>query len=130
MAVYQVSTQDKKCVEEREIWNKDDKVIVRITGFRWGTVRLTTEDDEELEIDADNPEGINVYDCGYDCELDSLDDGWLSDTEWPEDMSDDERERLQTLWEEDDYSAWESEGWHNSETECWFHGSLEIVKED
>jgi hypothetical protein len=45
-------------------------------------------------------------------------------------MSDDERDRLQELWEEDDYSAWESEGWHNSETECWFHNSLEIERVD
>ena len=128
MAVYRVSTQDKKCVEEREIWTKGSDVIVRITGFRWGTVHLTTEGDEELGIDANNADGVNVYDCGHDCDLDSLDDGWLSDTEWPQSMSQEERDRLQELWEEDAYDAWETEGWYNSETECWFHGSLDIEK--
>ncbi len=61
-------------------------------------------------------------------ELDMLDDGWYADVIWPNDMPDDERERLEKLWDEDSYSGWEDDGWVNYETECWASGPLDIEK--
>jgi hypothetical protein len=130
MTIYTVSTKEKKNVEEREVWAKDDLTIIRITGFRWGSYSIEVEDGEELDIDPENPDGIDMNCCGYDAELISMDDGWYGDVEYPESMSDEERERMDALWEEDYYSAWEGDGWIQTDTEAMFYGPLEITKED
>lgn len=137
MATWTVSTQDKKSVEEQEIWTKDGTIIRRVTGFRWGTFGVTTEDDDPPEFQlastpggSDDLDSINMYDCGYDSELVSLDDGWYGDIVFPEDMDAEEQERLTELWEEDSYDGWEQDGWYLDETEVWFWGPLDIVREE
>jgi hypothetical protein len=127
MATWVLTTIEKKSVEEIEFWFKDGRTIKRITGFRWG--KVTCESDERPDIDLDNPDGISVFDCGYDFELDSLDDGWYTDVEYPEDMDDEESERLDELWDEDDRDGWEAEGWSNDDSETWFHGPLSLEQE-
>lgn len=134
MATWSVSTVEKKNVEEREIWCKDDVTITRINGYRWGKFTVeTTNDDPPDEISADNPDGINMFDYIGDnaengAELEYLDDGWYCDWIWPEDMPEDERERIMAGWDEESYEFMEGDGWYNDETECWFFGPLEIVK--
>jgi hypothetical protein len=127
MATWVLTTTDKKSVEEIEFWYKDGKTIKRTTGFRWGTVYC--ESDEKPEIDLDNPEGISVFDCGYDFELDNLDDGWNCYVEYPDDMDEEEQARMDELWDEDAYEAWEAEGWSQDDTETWFYGPLNLEEE-
>jgi hypothetical protein len=133
MATWKVSTTQKKSVEEHELWKKDDMVIRIINGFRWGTWTVETEDDELPELDqSEGPsaDSVNMYDCGYDSDLISLDDGWYFDIIWPDDMDDDERQRLEEIWNADGYEGWEAEGLTQYETECWASGPLEITKEE
>ena len=133
MANWTVSTQNKKSVEEHELWQKDDWAIRRITGFRFGTWTVETNDDNPPVLNQYSGPGadaINMYNY-YDenvesIELEMLDDGWYADVIWPDEMPDEERERLEELWEEDSYSAWEGDGWVNYETECWASGPLDI----
>ena len=127
MATWVLTTTDKKSVEEIEFWYKDGKTIKRTTGFRWGTVYC--ESDEKPEIDLDNPEGISVFDCGYDFELDNLDDGWNCYVEYPDDMDEEEQERMDELWDEDAYEAWEGDGWSQNDSETWFYGPLSLEEE-
>lgn len=127
MATWVLKTLEKKSVEETEFWTKDGQTIKRITGFRWGTV--SCENDERPDIDLTNPDGLEVFATDYDFELDSLDDGWYGDVEYPEDMSDEERERMDELWDEDGYDGWESDGWYNDDTETWFYGPLSLEKQ-
>ena len=127
MATWVLKTLDKKSVEETEFWTKDGKTIKRITGFRWGTVYC--ESDERPDIDLSNPDGLEVFATDYDFELDNLDDGWYVDVEYPEDMSDEERERMDELWNEDSYDGWEGDGWTNDDTETWFYGPLSLEQE-
>lgn len=136
MATWKIATTEKKSCEEREIWTKDDMTIVRINGYRWGTFTVETSDDNPPEdIDPENPEGINMYDYFSDnaengAELDSMDDGWLGDWEFPDDMDEDERQRILDGWDEESYSFMENDGWYNSETEAWLFGPLNIEKID
>lgn len=127
MSNWVLTTVEKKNVEEYEFWTKDGRTIKRITGFRWGTVYC--ESDEKPEINLDNPDGISVFDCGYDFELDNLDDGWYADVEYPDDMNEEEQERMNELWEEDSYDGWEGEGWSQDECETWFHGPLSLEEQ-
>lgn len=138
MATWKISTEQKKSCEERELWYNEDKdwKIVRVTGFRWGTFTVETSDDEPPEgIDADNSDGINMYDYFGDnaengAELDSMDDGWFEDWEWDDAMTEEDREEVLALWEEESYSGFEENGWYNSETEAWLHGPLTIERID
>jgi hypothetical protein len=122
-----LTTTEKKNVEEIEFWYKDGKTIKRTTGFRWGTVYC--ESDERPEIDLENPDGLEVFATDYDFELDNLDDGHYCDVEYPDDMSEEEQERMDELWNEDSYSAWEEEGWSNDDTETWFNGPLDLEQQ-
>lgn len=130
MAWWTVSTKQKKNVYEHELWQKDDMVIRRVSGFRWGTVLIETDDNNPPVLDqTDGPgvDAVDMYNTEYNYELESLDDGWYGDIIWPDDMDDEERERLEILWDDDSYSGWEEDGWVQYDTECWFHGPLEIV---
>ena len=44
-------------------------------------------------------------------------------------MSQEEQERMDELWDEDSYSAWEEEGWSNDDTETWFHGPINLEQQ-
>ena len=60
MAVWKVSTTQKKMCEEREQWYHEENgwSIVRINGYRWGTFIVETNNNEPPEdIDPDNPDG-------------------------------------------------------------------------
>ena len=127
MATWVLTTAEKKNVEEIEFWYKDGKIIKRTTGFRWGTVYCKS--DERPNIDLENPDGLEVFATDYDFELDNLDDGHYCDVEYPDDMSEEEQERMDELWDEDSYSAWEEEGWSNDDTETWFHGPLNLEQQ-
>lgn len=136
MAFWKVSTTHKKSCEEHMIWYQSGRSFKIITGYRWGTFTVETNDDNPPEgIDPDNPEGINMYDYfsdNADCaELDSMDDGWYMDFEFDDELfSEDEQEQLRQLWEDDSFSALEGAGWVNDETEAWLFGPLEITRED
>jgi hypothetical protein len=135
MAFWKVSTIQKKSCEEREIWSKGNKSIIRINGFRWGTFTLETTDDNPPDgITEENKEGINIYDyTGSNLKsitLDSMDDGWLGDCELSDNIDEDEQAELLEGMEDDYYEYLETNGWVNDETEVWLFGPLEITKID
>lgn len=141
MAVWTVSTKEKKSVEEHEMWEKDGQVIVRVSGFRWGTWTVTTTDDNPPEFEreacpggSDDLDSVDMYGAHDNniesVDLVSLDDGWYGDVRYPEDMDEEEQERLEELWDEDAYSAWEEEGWTQTDTECWAWGEFDIERDE
>jgi hypothetical protein len=136
MANWTVSAREKKSCEEREIWTRDGKIIVRINGFRWGTFTVETTDDNLPEgINEANEEGIDMYShCGDNIDsinLDSMDDGWSGDYEFFG-MDEESKEAiLDAINEADDYYEYlEENGWILDETEAWLFGPLEITRED
>jgi len=82
-------------------------------------------------------DSINMYDCCANnienVELDSMNDGCWEDLEYPEDMPEDERERLEALIEEegDIYDVLENqEGWSQTDCEAWVWGPILIEDEN
>lgn len=125
MAIWELTTVDKKSVEEHVIWTKGDQQIIRIDGYRWGT--YTSDSEEVPEIDLENPDGLLVSELeGF--EMSSLDDGWYGDWEFPDDMPEEEQQRLINLWEDDWYDGLEGEGWTNTECLVWMYGPLSLEK--
>ncbi len=134
MATWKVSTKEKKSVEEREIWTHPKKgTIERRTGFRWGAYLVTTDGNQAPKFElVEVPGGDGVADsidmnfCGYDTELIGLEDGCYLDIIWSENLDSKEREKLESIWEEDSEDGWENLGWMLDDTEVWFWGELNI----
>ena len=141
MATWTVSTWYKKSIEEHEHFVKDGQEIVRKTGWRGGSWTVTTSDDNPPEFEfVEVPGGdgkrdsIDINSC-YDnnieeVELDSTFDGCWEDIEYPDDMDEEERERLEELMEEEGFYAIEEEGWYSNDTECYIWGPILIEGEN
>ena len=143
MANWKVSTYYKKSCEEHEYYVKGDQTIVRKTGFRGSSFFVETDDDNTPRFEFTfvpggdgNKDSINMYDCIYNnianVELDTMWDGWYEDIQWPEDMDEEEQERLTELFEESSiYEVLEEEeGWSQTETETWIWGPILIEDAD
>jgi hypothetical protein len=142
MAIWRVSTYYKKSCEEHEYYYKDGQTIVRKTGFRWGSFFVETDDDNPPKFEFDYVPGgdgrldsINMYDCCVNnivgSELEHMSDGCWEDIEFPEEMDDEEQERLTELFDESSiYEVLEeSEGWSQNDTEAWVWGPILIEDE-
>jgi hypothetical protein len=44
-------------------------------------------------------------------------------------MDEEEQARMDELWDEDAYEAWEGEGWSQDDSETWFYGPLSLEEE-
>jgi hypothetical protein len=140
VANWKVSPLYKKSCEEHEHYTKDGLTIVRQTGFRGASFFVETSDDNPPEFEFDcvpggdsNRDSIDMYNCEVNniesVELDSMWDGCWQEVEYPEDMDDDEKQRLEELIEEegDVYEVLENqEGWSQNETQAWIWGPIQI----
>ena len=140
MAYWTVSPYFKKSCEEHEHYTKDGMTIVRKTGFRGATFNVETTDDNPPDLEFDYVPGgdgakdsIDMYNCFgsniENSELDSMWDGCWEDIVYPDEMDEEEKERLQALIEEegDIYDVLENqEGWCQSDSEAWIWGPISI----
>jgi hypothetical protein len=143
MANWKVSPYYKKSCEEHEHYTKDGMTIIRKTGYRGASFFVETSDDETPDFEFTfvpggdgNQDSIDMYNCIgsniENVELDSMWDGCWEDIEWPDDMDEDERDRIQSLIDEsgDIYDVLENqEGWSQSDTEAWIWGPILIEDE-
>lgn len=143
MATWKVSTYHKKSCEEHEHYVKDGMTITRKTGYRWAAFYVTTSDDNPPEFEFDfvpggdgKKDSVDMYNCSVnnieESELEGMTDGCWEDFDWPEELDDDELERLQELIEEHGtYEALEDmEGWVLDDTEAWCWGPILIEDEE
>jgi hypothetical protein len=128
LSTWKLSTASKKNAVEKQYWTKEGVTVVKEEGYRWGT--FYCESDERPDIDLSNEDGYDLSNSEYDWELDSLDDGCWVEWDFPEDMDEEEQERIQSLWDEDFFEGLEGDGWVNDDTEYWFYGPLELEEID
>jgi hypothetical protein len=125
MATWELSALWKKSAIEKQFWFKDGQVAIRTEGYRWGT--FTIESDEMPDIDL---AGNDEFELDSDWELVSLDDGCWAEWEWPDDIDEEEQERLEEIWDENYSEGLEEEGWSQDDTEFYFQGPLKLVNLD
>lgn len=136
MANWTIYAKYKKSTVEREYFTKDGQTLVVETGWRGGSFSIITEGDEPPEVDVENEEGLDIYSFYPDgvetVELNECWDGCWQEIEWPDEMPEEERERLQELFDEDGYyDVLESqEDWMHDETEMWLNGPLVLEDGD
>ncbi|NBP56115.1 hypothetical protein EBU71_06190 [bacterium] len=128
MAIWKITNYHKKNAVERQIWVKDGITIFKEEGFRWGV--WTCESDEQPDIDLNNPDGYDLTNGDYDWEMEEMIDGSWVEWTFPNDMDEEEQERIQELWDENSFEGLEEEGWVNDETEHWIFGPIQLTNED
>ncbi len=128
MATWTISNYHKKNAVEKQFWVKDGVTIIKEEGFRWGS--WSCESEERPDVDLNNPDGYDVLNTDYDWEMQDMEDGCWADWTFPEDMPEEEQERIQALWEEEWFDGLEGDGWYNDETEHWIYGPILLKNED
>lgn len=128
MATWKITNYHKKNAVERQFWIKDGVTVIKDEGFRWGT--WTCESDQRPDIDLENPDGYDVFSSDLDWEMQDMNDGSWVEWSWPDDMPEQERERVQALWDDDWYEGMEDDGWRNDDTEHWIYGPIELTNMD
>jgi len=142
MANWTVSTYYKKSIEEHEHFVKDGQKLVYQTGWRGGSWTVTTSDDNPPEFEfVEVPGGdgrrdsIDMYNCCEnnieEVELIETYDGWWAEIEWPDDMDEEEQQRLQEIIDEEGICSLEDqEDWMHDETEMYVWGPIQIEGEN
>jgi len=128
MAIWKITNLHKKSAVERQFWTKDGVTIIKEEGFRWGT--WTCESDDMPDIDLTNPDGWEQYSQEEEWEMEEMMDGCWQEWTWPDDMDEDEQERIEALWDEDYFDGLEGDGWTLDESEYWIFGPLKLINED
>ena len=125
MARWKIEPTWKKSVVEVQEWTKPGEpgYITHEIGWRWGEFFIETPDDNPPKLE----EGVDMFDCGYECDDWSTNDGCWEDTEI--DVSDEkEQQRLEEFLEENSIFDLEEEGWVLSDSYMYINCELSIEK--
>ena len=126
MVVWSVKPVYKKSIIERQTWENGGESFVFETGWRWGEFLVYTDDETPPKLE----EGVNIFNCDYDTELVSTDDGCWEDYDFDE-CSAETVEKLEAYFEEGgSMFELEDEGWYNSETEMIINCDMTIERVD
>jgi hypothetical protein len=125
MAKWKITPTWKKSIVEVQEWIKPGEpgYINHEIGWRWGEFIIETEDDNPPELE----EGVDMFNCGYECNDWSTDDGCYEDTEV--DVSDELlQEELEEFLEENSVYDLEEKGWVMSDSYMYINCELNIEK--
>lgn len=133
MATWELTTEWKKSAVEQQFWHKDDKVIIRNEGFRWGTFTVVSDtrplSDEDLRNESDYFE-VGSIDNGENWELVDLTDGCWAEVEKGLNCTDEDLAAFEAAWEENWYEGVEGLGWSHNDTEYYLNGPLKLTNVD
>jgi hypothetical protein len=144
MAWWKVKTYYKKSCEQIETFTHADYSNIYVhDGFRYAEFDVETNDDLPPEFNwtffpevDGKKDSVNLFDCfGDNVEstelVEMFDGGCWGDIDFPEDMPEEEQDRLRELIsEEGTYALEDTESWSLDETECWAWGPLEVCDEN
>lgn len=112
MATWRVKPEWKKSIIERSYMIKDGNRLMIETGWRWGEFEVITEDDTPPVLEP----GVDMFDCGYDCEMIETNDGCWEEYDY-DDCDDETREWLEEFLEDNSWLDLEEHGWSNDDCE-------------
>ena len=127
MSTWKLSTLQKKSCTQIEFFKKGDLVAQREIGWRWCWARYKEKPDlSDYDQEKDQ---IELYALG---DIDDMeqDDGCWEEWTWPDDVDEEEAERLEEIYNEEYDEGLENEGWELDDTEYWVSGPLELTEEN
>ena len=119
-----------KCVIEVESWKKDDFVVKRSIGWRYGRILVggfTEEEIQEAIKERDSLDRVCVSEK-FDFIDQKLQDSFTDDLSFPEDMPEDEINRINNLFLEEGETTFEQEGWEIYDTDLYFVSKIKITE--
>jgi hypothetical protein len=119
---WRVSTREKKSVTQIETYTHFGLTATREVGWRWGRWKYDTKPDLSIYKEDDQHD---VYDFGEVTDSD-LDDGCWAEWNWPEEVSAEERERLEEIYDEEGDEGLEDADWSFEDTETFVTGPLDV----
>ena len=119
---WRVSTREKKSVTQIETYTHFGLTATREVGWRWGSWKYDTKPDLSIYKEDDQHD---VYDFGEVTDSD-LDDGCWAEWNWPEEVSAEERERLEEIYDEEGDEGLEDADWSFEDTETFVTGPLDV----
>lgn len=126
MSTWKLSTAEKKSCTQIEFYKKGDLVAQHEIGWRWCWARYKEKPDLS-DYDSEKDQ-VELYSLG-DVEDMEQDDGCWDSWTWPDDIDEEEQERLEEIYNEEGDDGFENEGWVPEETEYWVSGRLEMEQE-
>ena len=124
MEKYKISTKEKNQIVETEFYYKQGYDSVKVnTSYRSGWVIAI---EREILNDYNPKVGIDVRSLELEDHL--FLDGRGDDIEFPDSLSEEEKDRLSDIYYESGTEGLENEGWEHDDTEVWFIGKLKIEK--
>ena len=141
MATWNISNYYKKsCHEVQEyIRDGDKKYLYQTTGWRFGTWTVTTTDDKIPELYWDDygshPDysSLHLGSCGgsnvEDIELCETWDSCWEEMEYDESLTEDERDEIDRIIEEDGIWALADNGWDYGDCESYITGPVRVENE-
>jgi len=126
MATWKVTPQWKKSIIERQEWMgpNNQRMIVE-TGWRWGEFEVYTDDDTPPVLEA----GVDMFACGYDCEMIETNDGCWEEHDMDE-CDDATKAWLEEFLEENSVFDLEEHGWTPTDCEMIIDCEMDIEKVD
>jgi hypothetical protein len=123
---WKLSTQEKKSCTQIEYFKKGELVAQREIGWRWCWARY--EEKPDLSNYDPNKDQIELYTLGDILDMEQDDGCWESWT-WPDEVSEEEVDRLSEIYEEEGEEGLENEGWSSDDNEYWVSGPLDLEQE-
>jgi len=123
---WKLSTQEKKSCTQIEYFKKGELVAQREIGWRWCWARY----EEKPDLSNYNPDKdqIELYTLGDISDMEQ-DDGCWEEWTWPDEVDEEEVDRLSEIYEEEGEDGLENEGWVQDDCEYWVSGPLELEQE-
>jgi hypothetical protein len=123
MLSWKLSTLEKKSCTQIEFFKKGEFVAQHEIGWRWCWASYNEKPD--LSNYDPNKDQLELYSIGDVVDM-VQDDGCWESWIWPAAIPQEERERLEEIFNEDSEEGLENEGWVFDDSEYWVSGPLEL----
>jgi hypothetical protein len=120
-SAWKLSPQEQNSMQEVHVWKKENSTFQFSEEVHHGHV-LVAEKPDLSKYDPDV--GVNVYEAFNVLEYE-FSESWSGNPEFSDDISEEERDRLWSLWTEEGEAGLMAEGW-NLKVDVWFYGPLSV----
>jgi len=122
----------QKCIIEEETWKKNEIIITRAIGWRFGKIIINESSEKEITKalkDRNDWDRVCVSDK-FEILDQKLQDSFQDDLSFPDEFNEKESNKLIKLFSKKGESIFEQEGYEIQDTKLYFEANIKIVKTD
>jgi hypothetical protein len=122
----------QKCIIEEETWKKNEIIIIRAIGWRFGQIVINESSEKEITKalkDRNDWDRVCVSDK-FEIVDQKLQDSFQDDLSFPDELNEKESNKLSKLFSKKGESIFEQEGYEIQDTKLYFEANIKIVKTD